>query len=115
MQLPKLGVARLKVAYPSMENPVGMTSLLSAEVDLAAGKLAKTEVDLATREPSTAEAHITAGEFDISEVDHAAGKLGAGEQDCATRKLSLAEVAPVKENAGEIKIQALPGHSRAMS
>src|SRR4029077_540966 len=77
-----------------------------------AGKLRIDKVDLAAGELGAAEADPGAGELGVSEVDLAAGELGGGEVDLAAGEPSADEVAPVKDNAREVKVQALPRHRR---
>ena len=45
-------------------------------------------------------------------LDRAAGELGAGEQHDPARESRAGEVAAVEDHAGEVEVQALPGHRR---
>jgi hypothetical protein len=46
----------------------------------------------------------------VGEADQAAGELGVVEGDPAPSELGAQEVTAVKDGAGEIEVQALPGH-----
>lgn len=61
------------------------------------------------------EVDLAAGELSAAEVDCAAGEPGTVEGDRAAGEPGASELAAVKDSAGEVGVQALPGHRSVVS